>query len=166
HFNFIKDLPKIESKISLIDTKDDAEKVLTFLSKYNFSPIKSSVLNQLKKTAKELSMSSSLDTSQNIKFYGSRIRMILEHIINKEEKEVFSQRLEKEIKEKNIDKSDKKVLLSIYKSTNLFHHNSDFEVNRNLEVKIKNDIIKLSEIAKRNKVKINKFEKEIKWATV
>ena len=167
HSKFIKDLDMIKAKVELVIVKKDAEEVLEFISQYKFAPIKSSILNQLEIDVKKMLLTCPVEGQEKLKFYGAQVRIMLESLISKtKESKTFSSQLEEQISSKQIQSSDKSVIMSIYKRSNQFHHNGVTNYDTNLETQIKKDIIKVLELANKNNVSLKEFGGEKKWATV
>ena len=164
---FIKELSSIENKIKLIVVKKDAEDVLELISKYDFAPIDSSIMKQLETDVKKMLLTCPVEGEEKLKFYGAQVRIMLESLISKKDSsETFSNQLKKQMELKLIKPGDKSQIMSIYKRSNEFHHNSGIKYDSSLETQIKKDIINVLKIANNNKVSLKGFGGEQKWATV
>ena len=164
---FIKELSSIENKIKLIVVKKDAEDVLELISKYAFAPIDSSIMKQLEVDVKKMLLTCPVEGEEKLKFYGAQVRIMLESLISKKDSsETFSNQLKKQMELKLIKPGDKSQIMSIYKRSNEFHHNSGIKYDSSLETQIKKDIINVLKIANNNKVSLKGFGGEQKWATV
>ena len=165
HSKFIIEAKTLESKIELIEVKKEAEQLMEKLNGYDFSPIKSSVLNSLKEQVKSMVASKPESPEVEISTNAIKIRLMLESLVERKKKDTFREALTKAIKNKKIMENNKNKIYEIYVRSNEYHHKADIKFDIKKEREIKQDIINIEKISKNSKVKLDKFKGVFKWAT-
>lgn len=163
----INDLPVINSKIDLIETKSDAQNVIKYLYEFSITPIVSNLFDKLISRIKRILESAPVSEKSEIKHYGELMRPALEEFVGREQKDTFNNALDSLLKSNKELMKFKSDIKKIYKKSNNFHHHesiAQMEYNEKEEMNVKRDIKKLHEIVKATNKKINNIERMNKWA--
>jgi len=161
----VSKLPTINSKIELIETKHDAELILEEINSFNFSPIKSQVVEQLINTIKIKLQKAPYSKISEIEHYAKEIRLSLEELVSRTRKQQFSNALKEFVKKYELSNAEEKQISSIYAESNKYHHHEslkDISFDAIEEKNIKESIKNLNSIIKKTGKETNKTKEMYK----
>ena len=177
---FLNELDQIHNKIDFIETKSDAESLMSVINKYGekFTPIKSNIFDDIKIIVRKSINTMPLSKSEVIEHNGSKLRIIVEDVFmnlykNKERdkknktNDSFYDKLNGLVNSKIISNKEQARFSKIYKNCNKFHHSGDVKniITKDEEDRIKNDIKYVFSFCKEKKIQISQYQGVYKWAT-